>query len=544
MAVDKRRLRIARVVLAGVDRVGVAARGQADAEGGRQRRCAAQRAVDAARRVCRAPAPRGRGAAVGALQARECPVQCGAGVLRAARGLAPPGVVALEHAFQAGAVVALAVGGGKVRCAKARCHQAAHQLVSPDGKNQRRGAASVHGAVKPLQLGLRRRCQRVAGRGAAQPGQQAHGGLRMLVVLQRLQAGCAVQWLLLQLLRNALVAVGQGPVAGQKRGVAGRGDALVGGGQPARLATVAARQVGHRQPALPVVARQPARGRCHAAQVVVRVAQRHAAHGAKTRGALRVGGQHALHGRVVGFQRFPQLAHGLRLVDAKTGQHGLVVTVQRGPAQRQYMAVQVNHLGMAGLRVAQHRPVAGAAQAQLHIGLAFDAHGFQPHGKRRPAVRRAVAASVLRVDLLQVQVLHIGVGVGKTPGHAGGAPQHHKRQARQRGAQHVQRRGGRAVRRLAGRRLQVRHVPDGGCAQAQVRVVRQQRLARGGARAVQHPVVAALALAVAGAACQRLGPALQAAAVTRQRHRRQACQARTAGRCGQRNGQSRGSGAA
>src|SRR2546427_5886222 len=54
-----------------------------------------------------------------------------------------------------------------------------------------------------------------------------------------------------------------------------------------------------------------------------------------------------------------------------------------------------------------------AAQRELHIGPALDPDALAALGERRPAVRRAVAARVAWIDLLQVQILHIGIRVGK-----------------------------------------------------------------------------------------------------------------------------------
>ena len=149
---------------------------------------------------------------------------------------------------------------------------------------------------------------------------------------------------------------------------------------------------------------------------------------------------------------------------------------------------------------------------QQQVGLALDADGFVAHRERSPSVGRAVLRGVGGVDLLQIQVLHIGAGVGEAPGDLVGTAQHHKGQARQGGAYGINGAQGCAVRRLARRGLQARKVPDGGGRQAQVRVVGQQRLAAHGAGARNHPVVAALALVGACVAGQFVGPGQHASA--------------------------------
>ena len=335
-----------------------------------------------------------------------------------------------------------------------------------------------------------------------------------------LHAGRVVLGRGLDELRNAFVAVGQGPVLRQKVGVAWRRHALVGRGDPAPGAldarpsadTVILRGLLIRQPALPVVARVPARRRRHAPNVVGGIAQRHTACGLEADVALVVRSHHALHGRVVVRQPRKELIHALGLVGLEARQHGLVVIVQRAPAQRDHIFAQVQHLGVRLLNVAQHGAMARAAQLQQQVGLALDADGFVAHGELGPSVGRAVLRGIGGVDLLQIQVLHIGAGVGEAPGDLVGTAQHHKGQARQGGAYGINGAQGCAVRRLARRGLQARKVPDGGGRQAQVRVVGQQRLAAHGAGARNHPVVATLALVGACVAGQFVGPGQHASA--------------------------------
>ena len=306
-------------------------------------------------------------------------------------------------------------------------------------------------------------------------------------------------------LRNAFVAVRQGPVLGQVVGIVGRSHPLVGGGYPAPGAVVLRRLV-VRQPALPVVPGVPARRRRHAPDVVGRVSHGRAACGLEADVALVIGRHHVLHRRVIVRQGREQRVHRFRLVGLQARQHRLVVGIERAPAQRQHVFAEVQHVGMRFLGVAQHGAVPRAAHLQGNIGLPFHADGFVAHREGRPALGRAVLRRVGGVDLLQVQVLHVRARVGEAPGHFVRAAQHHERHAGQGSTHRVNGAHGSAVRRLACGRLQARKVPDGGCRQAQVRVVGQQRFATHGAGARQHPVVAALALVGARIAGQLVGP--------------------------------------
>ena len=152
--------------------------------------------------------------------------------------------------------------------------------------------------------------------------------------------------------------------------------------------------------------------------------------------------------------------------------------------------------------------MARAAHHVAHVGLALHADGFHAQAEVGPdrfggAAWHPVLRRVGRIDLLDVEVLNVRPGVGEPPGHLLGAPQHHKRRAGQGSADHIH-----AFDAVCVRRLQPREVPDGWCAQTQVRVVRQQGHAGFAACARHHPVVGALAFNVA----QLVGPALHVSA--------------------------------
>ena len=279
MAVGERRPGIAGQVLAHVDGVAVAARWHADIEDARQQPHAAQRPVAAQGRMHRAPAPAAQIAALHGLQAHQRPVQRLADLGTAACSRAPPAVAAFQHAFDACAVVALAIGGRKGLCANARDHQAAREFVHPGGKDQGRGLRSIHAAVElrhhPARLPGQRMCGRRFVQGLEHLRQQGAGGQRGLVVLDGGHADHVVPVLRIDEFGDALVPVRQAPVLGEEVGIALARDALVGGGQIALRRSIVLRGLVVGQPALPVVACLPARRGRHAAQVVVGRAQRH-----------------------------------------------------------------------------------------------------------------------------------------------------------------------------------------------------------------------------------------------------------------------------
>ena len=338
---------------------------------------------------------------------------------------------------------------------------------------------------------LRLLCQGVARLRLAQHGQQGPGGQGLHIVLNRRHAGHVMLAACRQQLLYALVAVRQAPVLGQKMRIAGIRHALVGRGHKAARAAIVLRRLLVAQPALPVIARIPAGRRRHAAQVIAGRTHRHPACGLEADMSLHIGRHNALHGRVVDGECLEQFGHSLRPVGPEAGLHRAVVRIQRRPAQGQRIAIGVDDLAILLLRVADHRAVARAAQRHPDIALALDLEDFLAHDKLFPARGRAVLAGIGRVDLLQIQILHIGVGVGKAPGHLRRAAQHHKGHAGQGGPCHIQLAQGTAVTGPALWRLKTREVPDGRSAQPQMRIVGQQGLAASGLAAGHHPVIAA-----------------------------------------------------
>jgi hypothetical protein len=158
------------------------------------------------------------------------------------------------------------------------------------------------------------------------------------------------------------------------------------------------------------------------------------------------------------------------------------VVVERRPAQREHVARLDRRAGQAlgHAGVGDHRAVARAPHRHRHVGAAAHLDDFLARLEAGPAAGGLVAVRVRRVELLEVDVLHVGPGVGEAPGEVFVLPEHDKRQARHRGA-------GDAV----ARRLDAREVPQRRRGQPQVRVVGDERLAGFAAAARDDPVVRA-----------------------------------------------------
>ena len=471
--------------------VGVATHRHAQFEPARQRLDAAERPVLRSRLVRLAPLPLCDVTAEAGLQFVQRPRQRraalhGAGFRRRRAAIvATARVVALEHAFQRVLEAARGQRAFPQRVARVVLEDAARQLPLPGPQDQRRGALGRHRAVEGLQLRLRRRGQRMRRLGLAQPRQQHQRGERLLVGLHRCQVLDGVLGPRPQHLLDALLPVGQGPFAGDVVRIVRRGDALVGGGDPAARRVGLARRLVGRDPAGPVVARVPARRRHQAAEVVFWLAHGNAAGRDEADVAATVGDHHVLHRRHERPRGVDEGGHRGGVLHHPGRAHRVAVGVERGPAHGQRVAgliARAQHVGRAA-GVRDHRPVARAPPGHGDVGTALDLDDLSAGLERRPAVGGAVAAGVGGIDLLQVEVLDVGSGVGEAPGDVLVLPQHHHRQARQRCPSHFQAGG-----------LEAREVPQRGRAELEVRVVGQQRPAGAGVRPGDDPVVGAHAL--------------------------------------------------
>ena len=124
---------------------------------------------------------------------------------------------------------------------------------------------------------------------------------------------------------------------------------------------------------------------------------------------------------------------------------------------------------MHGLCITDDGAMPCATDHMVHRRFAFDRDDFGTRVKRLPTLRRFIACGVSCINLLQIQILHIGTSVGEAPGHMGVATQHHKGQTWQAGTDHI----GVGC-------FQMRVIPNGRRTQSKVRIIGQQRLTRGG----------------------------------------------------------------
>ena len=189
-----------------------------------------------------------------------------------------------------------------------------------------------------------------------------------------------------------------------------------------------------------------------------------------------------------GFQGSFELGHALCTIRSHARHDGVVVRIQCCPAQGNHVFASVQQILVGFLRVCDHRSMARRARIENHICLALDFDHMAAVLEAGPTglavfIRNTVDRGVIRVQLLQIKVLHIGAGIGHAPGHFFGTTQHHKGQTRKCGPNHLQ-----------AWRLQAGKVPDGRCTQTQMGVVGQQGFAADSIASGDHPVVAAFAL--------------------------------------------------
>ena len=275
---------------------------------------------------------------------------------------------------------------------------------------------------------------------------------------------------------DALAAVAAGPVAGDEVGVVLIDDGVVGGDDIARRWVKEGRQflVGDR--AVPLVFVRPARHGHHALPVA---ADGHDAGHLIGDVAVYVGVDEVLRWDVPVAQGLAELIDVLglvdqqrRLQDARWGSGGR-------PAHGQDVGLVFEH-------VADDRPVLGLAHGQGDILAAVDLDDLLDEGHVAPLAHVLVLVGVVGVDLLDVEVLHVGADVGDAPGDAVVVADDDAGDAGEAETGHIP----------AGR-VQADLVPDRRHLDAQVRIVGQQGQAGGGVLAGDDPVVAAQEGAVA-----------------------------------------------
>ena len=164
---------------------------------------------------------------------------------------------------------------------------------------------------------------------------------------------------------------------------------------------------------------------------------------------------------------------------AEAGLEGAVVVAKGGPSERDHVAGG-SGAGRRRRCIAEDRAVAGLPDAQRHVVAVLHLDDLAAYPEPPVAVGRQVAGGVLRVELLDEEVLGVRAGVGKAPRGPAVVPEHHDRHSGKGRAHDVAPRPG-----------EVGEVPDGGNGEAEVGVVREERLLRHAPRSAHDPAIGA-----------------------------------------------------
>ena len=77
------------------------------------------------------------------------------------------------------------------------------------------------------------------------------------------------------------------------------------------------------------------------------------------------------------------------------------------------------------------------AHAEFHIITVLDANGFLTRFERRAAARNKIPVRVVRVQALDKEILHVGIGIGEAPSEIRRAPKYRYWHAGQSGAGNI-----------------------------------------------------------------------------------------------------------
>ena len=159
-------------------------------------------------------------------------------------------------------------------------------------------------------------------------------------------------------------------------------------------------------------------------------------------------------------------AHGIPHIFARSERD--IVVGERGPREGERMAAR-RGIERPRQHVADHGAVPRNAHIEIDSRRALDLDRFVHDRERAMTVRRDVAAGA--IELLEIEVLHVGTGIGCAPRDLVVAPDDDARHA-----------GQRRTDLIEARRMQVSEVPDVRRAQPEMRIVGEQRFAARRAR--------------------------------------------------------------
>ena len=165
--------------------------------------------------------------------------------------------------------------------------------------------------------------------------------------------------------------------------------------------------------------------------------------------------------------------------EPEAGLHGEVVVAKGGPPEGEHVPGGRGS-GRPRRGVVEDRAVPGLADAQHHVLAVLDLDDLAVDLEPAVAVQRQVAGGVLRVELLDEEVLGVRPGVGEAPGDPAVVPQHHERHP-----------GEGRPDDVAARPGEVGEVPDRRHGEAEVRVVREERLSGRAPRSRDRPAIRA-----------------------------------------------------
>ena len=178
--------------------------------------------------------------------------------------------------------------------------------------------------------------------------------------------------------------------------------------------------------------------------------------------------------------------------EAEAGLQGEVVVAQSGPGEGEHVAGG-RGAGGRGQGVVEDRAVPGLAHAHHHVFAVLHLDDLAAHVEGAVAGGCQVAPGIVRIDLLDEEVLDVGRRIGEAPRHPAVVPEHHHRHSRE----------GRAHDVAAGPG-QMGEVPDRGDGQTEVGVVREERLAGRAPGSADDPAIRA-GMAAPGPECVQQG---------------------------------------
>ncbi len=275
-------------------------------------------------------------------------------------------------------------------------------------------------------------------------------------------------------LDDAVRAIGRIEAGAHEIGIVGRPDVVVGGGDDAVPRIGALRQLQIVEQAIPVVGRLGA-GHRHLASAFERATHRDAA-GGEEADPLAIGIDDVLHRAIEQAEGGAELAGILRAIHAIERLRRANAAVEAGPGEGDDL-IRPRDTGGAP-DIGDHRPVPRRAHREFDVRRAADLDGFLPRFEGTGSEWRHVAVGLAVRERLDEEVLIVGDRGGKPPGDVVVLAEQHEGDAGRRRARHA------ALRRLDTRQIPLDREPE-----AEMRVVRQHRMAGVGQASGDDPAI-------------------------------------------------------